>query len=147
MTLLIEPVSGARSADVWTCGAAFKDGAVAVVGAAACRVGGTKAPSRSAARAIRHNTRWALTHNHSMHCDLESSGLWLMTLTDLLPLRREAGQETFTTAVVKRSMCCFRNGVFASSVLRKTSKFQQSCKSRKAARDPRMHRCLGFPVS
>lgn len=35
MTLLIELVSGARLAGVWTCGAAFKDGAVAVVGAAA----------------------------------------------------------------------------------------------------------------
>lgn len=36
MTLLIELVSGARSAGVWTCGPAFMDGAVVVVDAAAC---------------------------------------------------------------------------------------------------------------
>lgn len=35
MTLLIELVSGARSADVWTCGAACKDCAAAAASASA----------------------------------------------------------------------------------------------------------------
>lgn len=68
------------------------------------------------------------------------------TLTHLLPLRREAVKET-TTAIVKPSKFCLRNCGLVSLVLGKTSKFHQSCRSRKAACDHMMHRCLGFPVS
>lgn len=86
MTLLIELVSGARLPGVWTCGAAFKDGAVAVVGAAARWFPVVSAEQRRPAARLPelHDTThtWALTHIHVMRWDIERSGLRLMPCAD-----------------------------------------------------------------